>query len=136
MAVVARGAAVTMPLWEGAPLRLGAPSVARSRLAAWMSDGNRIVMVSDDEGEESLVVRLGDGGDDGRRVRGDFGRIRDLAPSPAGTDRVLLTNHRHEVLLVNLTTEKTRTRPPQSPFVDPRHVVVAGRPVGWRLGRR
>lgn len=108
VAVVARGAAVTMPLWEGAPLRLGAPSVARSRLAAWVSDGKRIVMVSDDEGEESLVVRLGDGGDDGRRVRGDFGRIRDLAPSPAGADRVLLTNHRHEVLLVNLTTEKTR----------------------------
>lgn len=116
VAVVARGAAVTMPLWEGAPLRHGRPSAARARLAQWTSDGKRIVLVSDDEGEESLLVRSGDGSGEPTRVRGDFGRARELVPSPAGPDRVLLSNHRHELLLVNVAagTTKVLHRSPHS----------------------
>ncbi len=109
LAVVARGAAVTLPAWEGAPVRHGEVSEERTRLATWLPDGKRIVAVSDAGGEEHLVVHSADGSGESRAVDGDLGRARSLAVAPAGTDRVVLTNHRHEVILVNLERETVRT---------------------------
>ena len=50
LALVARGGAYTMPLWEGAPVRYGAVSTARYRHARWLPDGKRFVAVTDESG--------------------------------------------------------------------------------------
>jgi tricorn protease len=102
VAIVARGGAATMDLWEGAPLRHGEVSSSRYRLAAWLPDRRRIVAITDESGEEELVVFDSGGGQAGQRIGGDIGRPRSLDPAPAGTDRVALTNHRFEVVLVDL----------------------------------
>jgi tricorn protease len=103
LAITARGGAYTMPLWEGAPRRHGPVSIARQRLAAWLADGERVATVSDAGGEEEIVIRAvgGKGGKD-RTISGDHGRIRTLHPSPSGPDRIAATNHRHELILIDV----------------------------------
>ncbi|MEX1279212.1 MAG: S41 family peptidase, partial [Acidimicrobiia bacterium] len=100
LAVVARGGAFTMPLWEGTPRRHGPVSWARQRLATWMGDGERLVMVSDEGGTEHLVVAA-PGDDEPTRHHLDLGRARTLAPAPSG-DLVAVTNHRFELLVVDV----------------------------------
>jgi tricorn protease len=106
LACVARGGAFTLGLWEGAPLRHGEPSVARTRLARWLPDGERLVAVSDESGEEALVVLRADGSARPKTLAGDFGRFLDLEPAPgAGSeraDRVAFSNHRQEVWIADL----------------------------------
>ncbi|HEY5579082.1 MAG TPA: S41 family peptidase, partial [Acidimicrobiia bacterium] len=108
IALVSRGGVFTMPLWEGAPLRHGAPSRFRLRLAAWMSDGKRIVAVTDEEGEEGLVVMNSDGSGRPRKIRGDFGRPLSLDPAPGGSSLVALTNQRQELMVVDVAKGETK----------------------------
>ena len=101
LAVTVRGGSYTMPLWEGAVRRHGPVSAVRRRLTTWMPDGERIVSVTDESGEERLVVESPDGGD---RVviDADVGRVRSLDPAPAGRERIAVTTHRHQLLLVSV----------------------------------
>ncbi|MFP5331112.1 MAG: S41 family peptidase, partial [Acidimicrobiia bacterium] len=108
LALNARGGAFTMPLWEGAPRRHGEISRSRRRLTSWLPDGDRIVSVTDQTGEDALVVERADGTGEASLVEGDFGRIRSIDPAPKGASRVAVTNHRHEVILVDLTRGSTR----------------------------
>ncbi len=107
LATSVRGGVYSMPLWEGAPLRHGAISSARYRLAAWLPDGERLVAVTDEGGEESLTVFRADGSGEPTRLTGDIGRPDQLQVAPAGGDRVALTNQRQEVLLVDLESGTT-----------------------------
>ena len=107
LAAAARGGVFTMPLWEGAPLRHGAISSSRYRLAAWLPDGERLVAITDEEGEESLVVFNADGSGEKTRISGDIGRPDQLRVAPAGAARVALTNQRQEVVLVDLEAGST-----------------------------
>ena len=134
---VHRGGLFAMGLWEGAALRYGPVSEARYRLGSWLPDGKRIVALTDEDGDESLVVFAADGAGVPRKIKGDFGRPIGLYVAPGETlvpprdekdakkdsakskprktrkkaapgDRILLTNHRHEVILVELDSGKTR----------------------------
>ncbi len=105
LACTTRGGLFTMPLWEGAPQRHGAMSSARIRLPRWLPDGKRVVAVTDQDGEEGLVVQPAGAGR-ARRLRGNFGRVLTMAAAPAGPDRVALTNHRQELWLVDLKAAK------------------------------
>ncbi|HSJ27086.1 MAG TPA: peptidase, partial [Acidimicrobiia bacterium] len=108
LALTARGGAFTMPLWEGAPRRHGDVSRHRRRLTTWLPDGERIVSVTDQAGEEALIVELADGSGEPILIERDFGRIRSIDPAPGGASRVALTNHRHEVLIVDLSRRSLR----------------------------
>ncbi len=99
VAFTSRGRLFAMPHWEGPVRELGSPRV---RLAQWLHGGKRIVAVTDEGGEEELVVFPG-----GKRVRAKIGRAIDLVASPKG-DLVALTNHRHELLVVELKTGRVR----------------------------
>jgi tricorn protease len=129
-----RGGLYTMGLWEGAPARLGNPAGVRYRLASWLPDGQRIIAVTDEGGEEGLVLLSADGTAEApaptegrraargraapaterpefgilRRIAGDFGRVIELTPAPHGPDRVAFTNQRHELILADLATRKHR----------------------------
>ncbi len=114
VAVVARGSASTMPLWEGTPLRFGTGSSARIRLTSWLADGERVIYVTDRWGDEELVIERVDGEGEPVRVSGPHGRIRTLDVAPSG-DRVAATNHRHEVSVIDLTAQ-TSHEIHRSPF--------------------
>lgn len=108
VAVVARGAAFTAPLWEGAPSRLGAPSRVRHRLTSWLADGEQVVSVTDTSGEERLVVETADGTGEPVAIGEDLGRIRSVDVAPAGPARVAVTNHRHELWIVDVSRRSAR----------------------------
>jgi tricorn protease len=108
LAAIARGGAFTLPLWEGSVLRHGEVSRHRQRLATWLPDGERFIGVTDERGEESLIVRRADGSGEAVRIDRDLGRIRSIDPAPKGTSRVAVTNHRHELAVVDLTRRRSR----------------------------
>ncbi len=103
LALTVRGGSYTMPLWEGVVRHHGAGSSVRHRLTSWLPDGERLVAITDEGGDERLVVMTADGGDR-TLVEAEIGRVRSLDVAPAGVDRVAVTNHRHELLLVSLET--------------------------------
>ncbi len=132
VASVHRGGLFAMGLWEEAPLRLGKVSSVRYRLGRWLPDGDRIVAVTDEGRDEHLIVFSRGSAGEPKRIRGDFGRVSGLYVAPgnalekpdsddsaadgkkkdkkkskkkqkAAPDLVVLTNNRHELILVNLT---------------------------------
>ena len=74
----------------------GVPDGVRYRHGQWLADGETLVAVSDETGEERVVVVRN--GDDARRCRGTSGASSRCAPRRAGT-RVAIANHRNEVLI-------------------------------------
>lgn len=110
LALVSRGAAFTMPLWEEAVASHGAGSRVRYRTPEWLADSKRFVCVSDENGAEHLEVRDAAGDAPPRKVaeREDIGRVVELATSPA-SDLVAVSNHRHELLVIDLESERVRT---------------------------
>jgi tricorn protease len=109
LVAVARGGAYTLGLWEGAPLRHGDPA-ARTRLARFLPDGERVVAVTDASGEESIVVLRADGTGRSKAMEGEFGRVLDLAVAPgrASSAVIAFTNHRQEVWVADLEEGKAR----------------------------
>jgi len=98
IAVETRGKLFTFALWEGAVRQHGVPDGVRYRKGQWLADGTTIVAVSDEAREERLVVfRNGEP----RSLDADIGRVVAMRAAPAGA-RVALTNHRHEVMLVDV----------------------------------
>jgi len=106
VALVSRGKPFVMANWEGAVMQPGERNGVRYRLASWLNDGKRLVMVSDAPGEEVLEIfdASGDANADaqGERLDGlDIGRPVRLVVSPKN-DQVALSNHRNELILVDL----------------------------------
>jgi tricorn protease len=99
VSVTARGSVASMPLWEGVPVTHGGGSQVRYRLASWMPDGERIVATTDQNGDEDLVL-FDEGG--ATVVKVDIGRPDSMVVAPTGVDRVVITNQRQQVLVVDL----------------------------------
>ncbi len=116
VAVTSRGKPFTMANWEGAVVQHGEPNGIRYRLVSWLQGGKRLVMVSDAAGEEALEIHHADGSAEPERLEGlDIGRPVSLAVSPKPApnsdeehDLVALTNHRNELILVDLQTREAR----------------------------
>ena len=126
LALVCRGKPYVLGNWEGPVVQHGQPQAVRYRLAAWMADGQRLAVVSDALGEETLEIhkvagsghntlpteRASDEEDvqdaDVDRLAGlDLGRPIDLLPAPFG-NLVALSNHRHELIVVDLAARTSR----------------------------
>ncbi|MEU4579928.1 PDZ domain-containing protein [Nonomuraea sp. NPDC023979] len=109
LAVTARGKAYGMAGWEGPVRQYGEPDGVRYRFLTWLNDGSRLIAAASGDGdEEELVVLHGSDrtGGGGARPVARLGRITALAPDPAH-DRVAVTNHRHELHLVDLAAGRT-----------------------------
>jgi tricorn protease len=102
LSLVARGKPLAMAHWEGAVRQFGVPGGrVRYRCARWLGDGKRIVVVSDEGGAEALEIYGEDGRLEKRLDDLDIGRPVSLRVTPQ-KDRIVLHNHRGELLLADL----------------------------------
>jgi tricorn protease len=102
LVLTVRGKPFVMGNWEGAVIQRGETQGVRYRLTRFLHDGERLVTVSDASGEERLELHLPDGSVT-RYEQIDIGHAYWLEVSPVD-DRVALTNHRFELLLIDLQT--------------------------------
>jgi tricorn protease len=99
-----RGKSITLGNWEGPVMQQGVRKGVRYRLSRWLNDGKRLVTVSDEGGVEHIEIRRADGTTEPRMPgEGDIGRPYELKVSPE-KDEIALSNHRHELLRVELDT--------------------------------
>jgi len=106
ISVTCRGKVFAMANWSGPVYQLGAKPGARYRLPAWLHDGKKIVFITDEKSED--VIQIRDGSNQKPPVTLpalDIGSPLELVPAP-NKPLVALTNHRHELILVNLRTKK------------------------------
>ncbi|HBL16545.1 MAG: hypothetical protein A2X36_07985 [Elusimicrobia bacterium GWA2_69_24] len=102
--VTSRGKLFGLSNWEGAVRQLGARQGVRYRLARWLHDGKRVVVLSDESGSE--VLELWDAAS-GERLKSleipDLGYPLELCPSP-DADRVAVADERCRLSLIDLKT--------------------------------
>lgn len=108
LAITTRGKAFSFAAWEGPVRQHGALYGVRYRLLNWLNDGERLVAAASDEAErEVLVVLTADGSAEPVRLDHlEVGRATALEVSPTA-DLVAVANHRNELILVDLTPEKS-----------------------------
>jgi tricorn protease len=105
IAITTRGKAFAFHNQEGAVIQLGERDGVRYRLADYLNDGKRLLLVSDASGEERLEIHSREPGVAPKLLDNvEFGRAIDYSVSPTH-DRVALTNHRHELLLIDLESQ-------------------------------
>jgi len=108
ISIISRGKSFTMGNWEGGVLRQGIQDGVRYRLTRWLNGKKRVVLVSDADNEERLEMHYLDGIKSPKRFKKiDIGRVVDLQVSPK-KDEVILTNHRQEIIWIDLTTGKSK----------------------------
>ena len=107
LALTTRGKFVSKGNWEGPVAQHGEPAAGRYRLATWMNDGKRLVVVSDDEGCESVQIHAIDDPDSKQRVAKLDWRVVDLAVNPK-SDQIAITNHRNELIVIDPANGKSR----------------------------
>ncbi|MCF7805508.1 MAG: PDZ domain-containing protein [Candidatus Marinimicrobia bacterium] len=106
LAVTSRGKPFTFANWEGAVEQIGQANSVRYQMTRWLHDGDRLVTVADETGEEHLEIYAPDSGE--KRVclnDMDIGRPLNLHPSPT-ENKVAFSNHRHELVLVDLDAKE------------------------------
>ena len=108
LCVTTRGRPFTFALWEDAVVQQGKAGALRYRLAQWLPDKKRLVAVTDEGGEEELVLVSAGGSTSRVKLDLDLGRIVDLAVAPGKSGRVALTNHRYEVIVADLAKKSAK----------------------------
>lgn len=102
VALTTRGKAFSLANWEGPVLQHGEPDGVRYRHLTWLNDGKRLLASHDAGGQEGLILFNPEEASEPRTFPDlDLGRMLELAVSPV-EDKVALTNHRQEMVLVNL----------------------------------
>jgi tricorn protease len=105
LAVVARGHAYTMPLWEAAVSELGRTPGVRRRAIVWLHDGTRVAYIDDSAGFERIAIEPADQSTPPvYATTAEVGRITELVASPCA-DRLAFANHRHELFVLDLGGE-------------------------------
>ena len=97
-----RGRPFTMGLFEGGVLQHGESQGVRYRLARYTADGEALLVVSDEGGEEGIeLLPLTADGEAKRFDDAAIGRVVSMRADPKGK-RLAITNHKHELLLLDL----------------------------------
>ena len=102
LAITTRGKAYTFFNHEGPVLQYGKRDGVRYRKPTWLEDGRRLLLISDEPGEETIEIYDGHPTRPPKRLEGlDIGRVLACKASPVAP-LVALSNHRHELLLVDV----------------------------------
>ncbi|HEC78347.1 MAG TPA: peptidase [candidate division WOR-3 bacterium] len=106
VSVTSRGKVFSMPTWEGPVTQNGGDIKARYRLGKWLHDEKRFIVVTDEKGEDVLQIHYPEANKKPETLPLlDIGRPIELEPSPQ-KPVVALTNHRNELILVDLQSRK------------------------------
>jgi tricorn protease len=106
--VTTRGKSFALGNWEGAVTQLSQSDGVRYRLARWLNDKQRFVRISDQDGLEAIESCTADLNCQPQRLQElDIGRAIELEVSPI-EDKVVLSNHRHELVLVDIKSKQSR----------------------------
>ena len=106
--VTCRGKSFWLGNWEGAVTQLGQYDGVRYRLTHWLNDKTRFITISDSSGVEAIEIHSPDVNTSPERLEGlDLGRAIALQVSPVA-DQIILSNHRHELIWVDLQTPQSR----------------------------
>ena len=106
MALTVRGKAITGGLWDGPMTHHGMTEGVRYSKTQWLHDGKMLLTISDATGEERLEL-FNESGTMRRLDQVDLGRVVSMLASPTAP-QVAITNHRHELLLLDVDTESVR----------------------------
>ena len=102
LTTIARGRPFTFYNHEGPVYQHGKRDGVRYRTPVWFNDGSRLLLISDETGEEALEIHTAEPGVEPIVLDGlDIGRVLRIKMSPA-RDMVAISNHRHELLIVDL----------------------------------
>jgi tricorn protease len=112
VALIARGRPATLSNWEEAVSVHGEGSRVRYRLAEWLPDGGRIVVLSDADGDERLEIHRHDMSAPPVVISvsglpNGIGRAITMLAAPR-SDVVAIGNHRYELIVVDLATGEGR----------------------------
>jgi tricorn protease len=108
VALVSRGKSFTMGNWEGAVIQQGKRNGIRYRLTRWLNDGERVVLVSDEGGQDHLEIHHSDGTRSPKVLKGlKIGRPMEMKVSPE-RDEIVLANHRNDLIYVELKKKKMK----------------------------
>ena len=109
IAVNVRGKSFAFSNFEGAVSQQGRNDLPiRSRSTHWLSDGKRVVTVTDEPGEDTLAIYdLNERTEPFLLANQDLGRIRWMIVSPKN-DHIVLANHRNQLIFVDLGLQTTR----------------------------
>jgi tricorn protease len=106
LAMISRGRPFSFANWEGAILQYGERNGVRYKVAKWLHDNKRLLIVNHQEGEDSLEIHETDPLKKPKILKKmDLGRILSIVPSPI-SDEAVLINNRCELYHVNLKTQK------------------------------
>lgn len=101
MIVTSRGKIFAMGDFEGAVEQLGTPDGVRYRLTTFLPDGEHVLTISDESGEETLQILPLNSSEPKTEFAHGIGRALYLKVSPDG-QFAALANHRYELWLVDL----------------------------------
>ena len=106
--IAARGQTFSFDLWKGPIFPHGQEGAFRYRLGRFLSDGKRVVVVSDAGGEEALEIHDSRNRTVSERLEKlNLGRTLEMKMSPT-TDEALIVNHRNELVWVDLDRKKSK----------------------------
>ena len=108
LALTVRGKPFTLGNWEGAVWQHGHHDEARYRLLTWLNDGQRLLAVTDANGEEQFVILHADGSVAPEYLSDlDTGRPLGIDINPQ-KDQIVFSNHRYELCWLDLTTKELK----------------------------
>jgi tricorn protease len=111
LSLTTRGKAFSLSNWGGAVIQHGLRDGVRYRRLTWLNDRQRLVGLASDDQERELLVVMSAAGTEPPQVADelDLGRVLELQVAPTG-DTLAITNHRAEVVIVDLGNEKPAAR--------------------------
>lgn len=107
LGAVVRGKPFTLPLFDGAARQHGTPQGVRYRLVNWLGDGSGLVALSDEGGEDALVILPTDGSAARPLANSEMSGLIDLAASPDGRLVAVATLDRR-LLLIEVASGESR----------------------------
>lgn len=107
-ALVIRNKLVSFAHWSGAVTQSGQRDGVQYRLATWLYDSKTLVAVSDEHlGEDRLLIINTENNTSRLLKNVPLGIVHGIFPSPKD-HRVVITNHRNEMILVDWQQETSR----------------------------
>ena len=98
---ISRGKSFSMGVWDGPAYQQGISDGVRYQKTRFLNDGKKVVLVSDQSGNEKLEIYFIKGRKKSKSLDLNIGRPYDMKVSPT-SDQLVISNHRNELLLVDL----------------------------------